>query len=133
MLEKGVVDSLGIAAFKGKILDIIDMEKGHTEARIFIDRITKIISHFMMKKGFSISVDNLDLQPETRKGIDEAMKKQFKEVDRLIDEYNKGFIYVSPGRTPEETLEDLIKAELWKIMNMTQKIIDKSVDDNNPQ
>ncbi len=132
MLEKGVVDSQGIAAFKGRILDIIDMEKGHTAARIFIDEITKIISHFMMKKGFSISVDNLDLNPETQKGIDEAMKKQFKEVERLIDEYNKGFIYVSPGRTPEETLEDLIKAELWKIMNMTQKIIDKSVDDKNP-
>ncbi|MFH1433180.1 MAG: DNA-directed RNA polymerase subunit A' [archaeon] len=129
-LKKGVVDSNGIAAFKGRILDTIDIEKGHTSARIFIDQVTKIIAQTLMKLGFSISLDNLDTDKETQKNIELAIKKQLDIVDKLIEDYKKGNIDVSPGRTPEETLEDLIMIELWRITNMTQKIIDKSVDED---
>ena len=130
-LKKGVIDSNGIAAFKGKVIDIIDMEKGHTEARIFIDSITKIISHTMMKFGFSISLDNLDTDKKTQDNIQKGIDEQLKEIDKLIEIYKKGKIEVSPGRSQEETLEDLIMIELWKITNTTQEIIDKNVDETN--
>ncbi len=130
-LKKGVVDTNGIAAFKGKIIDNIDIEKGHPEARKFIDSITKIISHTMMRFGFSISLDNLDTDQKTQDNIQKGIDEQLKEIDKLIEIYKKGEIEVSPGRSQEETLEDLIMIELWKITNKTQEIIDKNVDETN--
>lgn len=130
-LKKGVVDSNGIAAFKGRILDTIDLEYGHPAGRLFIDQITKIISQTMMKQGFSISLDDLDINKKTKKDIECSVAKQFDEVEKLVDKHKKGQLYIAPGRTSEETLEDMIMVELWKITNMTQKIIDTNVDKRN--
>lgn len=130
-LKKGVIDTNSIAAFKGRIIDTIDMEKGHSQARLFLDQITKIITRTMMKQGFSISLDNLDTDKTTRTNIEKAIDKQLEVIEKQIEDYKKGKIDVSPGRTPEEALEDMIMIELWKITNMTQQIIDKTVDETN--
>ncbi len=122
-LEVGVVDNTGIAPFKGKIVDAIDLECGHAEARKFLDSFTRVILEVMMRKGFSISLSDLDVSKETTRAINNVVSKQFAEVEDIIARGKKGQIDVSPGRTLEESEEALIMVALSKVTNESQNII----------
>ena len=122
-IMQGAIDEKSIAPFKGKLLDAIDLECGHTEARIFLDRITRIISEVMARKGFTISIGDLDMPASVDKEIQSLIDKRFDKVEELIDKYEKNKIESSPGRTPEETVEDRIMFELNNITNDVQNII----------
>lgn len=129
-LVQGVIDSRSIAAFKGKLIDEIDRHHGHEEARKFIDRITRMISEVMMKKGFSISVADLDISKKAENDIKRVIDEQFEKVDKHIKAYHSKKLDVFPGRSMEETLEDLIMRELWEVTNQVQKIIGKEVQES---
>lgn len=129
-LVQGVIDAKGIAAFKGNLIDAIDKELGHSAARQFIDLQTRIVAEFLMLRGFSTSIEDLDMGPEVRDDVKAVIDRQFKVVDSYIDMYKKGKIEVAPGRTAEETLEEMIMGELWRITNDVQKIIGEKAKDS---
>lgn len=127
----GVVDNRGIASFKGTILDAIDAQYGHERARIFLDQVTRVISEVMVRKGFSISVSDIDIPPKVKRSINEHIKEHSEIIAGYIEQYRKGKIEVFPGRSPEETLEDMIMAELWKITNKAQKLVRENPEKTN--
>lgn len=130
VLVHGVVDSKGIASFKGHIIDAIDAQFGHERARIFLDQVTRLLSEVMARKGFSISVTDIDIPAKLKRSIDAIIQEHLEAIKGLIGQYEKGKLELFPGRTAEETLEDLIMAELWKITNKTQKIVRENIEEN---
>jgi len=121
----GAVDSKGLSPFKGQILDKIDMEYGHEKAREFLDRVTRMCIKVLMLRGFTISISDIDLPEEIKKEIKKVVEKAYKEVEKIIEDYKKGKITPYPGRTVEETREDMIMAALWNVLNEVQDIIKK--------
>ncbi len=119
----GAIDSKAISPFKGLLLDKIDMEYGHEAAREFLDRVTKMCIRALMIRGFTISVSDIDLPANIKKEIKKIVDKTYKKIDEIIERYRKGEIEPYPGRTVEETREDLIMAELFNAVNEVQEII----------
>ncbi len=122
-LVEGVIDEKAISSFKGKLLDAIDRENGHSAAAEFLDKATRLILEYLNIRGFSVSLDDLDLGKEAQDEIEKIIDKHIKEIEKLIEKYNEGKLKENPGRTLEETLEDLILGELWGITNEVQKVI----------
>ncbi len=128
ILKHGVIDSKGIASFKGNVLDAVDAQFGHTRARLFLDQVTRLISEVMMRKGFSISVQDIDLPAKTKREINSIIDRQFVAMEAHIEQYRKGKMECFPGRTAEQTLEDLILEEVWKITNEVQKVVRENAE-----
>ncbi len=122
-LVKGVIDEKAIASFKGRLLDAIDKNNGHSAAAKFLDQVTRLILEFLMIRGFSVSLDDLDLGENALKEITKVIDEQVNSIDSIIKEYNEGKLQPNPGRTIEETVEDKIMGELWQITNKVQEII----------
>lgn len=132
-MVSGVIDQNAISPFKGQILDKIDLEFGHSVAVVFLERITRLATEYLMYRGFTISVSEEDVPQSVKDDINGFVDEHFVKVYALIDEFNKGKIEVQPGLTPEETLEGLILSELFEVVNKSQNLIAKEAKDNDAQ
>jgi len=104
-LETGVIDEKSIGAFKGVILNHIARQKGLTEARKFIDRVTKLGIAAINHIGFTTGIDDEDMPDEANMQIDERLARAKDKIDSLIRAYKQGELEEIPGRSLEETLE----------------------------
>ncbi len=129
-MVEGVIDKKAIAPFKGEILNKIDLEYGHSEAALFLERITRLATEYLMHRGFTISLSDEDIPDFVKKEINEVVEQHFIKVYELIDKFNKGKIAVHPGLTAKETLESLILRELYEIVNKSQDLIAKEAREN---
>lgn len=126
----GVIDKNAIAPFKGKILDKIDLDYGHKEAVLFLERVTRLATEYLMYRGFTISVSEEDISDAVKKEINKFVDEHFMKVYALIDDFKNGKIEVQPGLTPDETLEGLILGELYEVVNKSQNLIAKEAKEN---
>jgi len=134
-LLKGVIDSQALAqatsgGIKGRIIDAIERQFGQAEARSFLDRVTRMIAEFLMIRGFSISVDDLDIPPQIAAEIRKSREEQFRKVKDLLDKFREGNIEAAPGRTAEETVEDMIMGELKRVHDRAHELLRKREEDN---
>lgn len=113
-LKHGVIDA---AALRGNLLEEIFKQNGPAEARIFLDRLTTLSLHTLMVTGYTASLEEYNLSEEGKKRITKTLEKAEENVNELINTYRRGELERVPGKTLEETLEDMIMAELtrhWK-------------------
>lgn len=129
-LVEGVIDSAGMGAENGRIIDKIEKEYGSEFAKKFLFNISKLSMNFLMMNGFSVSVSDHDLPENAKKKISEVVEKARKDVNELIQSYEKGELEVLIGRTPKETLENLIKRRLNRCLNEVEEIVEKFAKEN---
>jgi len=116
---RGPVDGNSISAFKGKILEEISRLKGSNAARDFIDKVTRLAVGALMETGCTTGIDDADVPKEALLQISDAQNVAVKEVDKLVNAYNKGKLQPRPGRSVEETLE-------VEVMGLLGRVRDKS-------
>jgi DNA-directed RNA polymerase subunit A' len=129
-LLKGTIDKAAIGAESGKIINKIEKEYGSAEVKKFLYNITRLAIEYLMMYGFSISISDQDLPNEAKNKIRSIIEKVRKDVDELIDLFEKGKIRVLTGRTPKESLETLIKRRLNKALGETGKVLEKHMKEN---
>jgi DNA-directed RNA polymerase subunit A' len=123
-LIEGVIDANAIGREKGKLTDLIEWEYGHEVAHKFIDRVSQLGIKYLEKIGFTIGLDDFDIDEETSKAIKEAIKKVEQETEKIISDYREGKIERLPGRTLEESLEVMIMRALSGGINEARKIME---------
>lgn len=126
----GVIDENAIAPFKGRLIDKIELELGTAACREFIEKVTRITSEFLMHRGFSISISDEDISARTKKDVDSVINKHLKAIERMLADHKSGKMKAMPGRTVEETLEDLVLIELAKIATEVQSLVSEKMPDN---
>lgn len=129
-LTHGTIDKAAVGAMRGKILDKIEKIYGAYVARDFLFNVTKLSIQYLMKIGFSISISEQDLPPDAREKIKIAIDEARNDVNGLIDEYKTGRLKVLVGRTPEASLETLIKRRLNRTLDEAEKILQTHVKEN---
>ena len=129
-LIQGPIDSAGVGAENGKIIDKIEKEYGPEVAKKFLFNISKLSLNYLMMNGFSVSVSDQDLPEDARKEIKKIIEKVKHDVNELIKSYEKGELKVLIGRTPKETLENLIKRRLNRCLNEVEEVIEKYIKEN---
>lgn len=114
-LIKGVIDKNSIGAEKSDTLfHRIVKDYGSDVAAKFLNSISKLLDRFLTLKGFTYSIDELDLPDQVRARIDKVIEKAEGKVASLIEAYRSGTLERLPGQSLEETLEIHIMNELSK-------------------
>jgi len=126
-LRTGILDSNAVGAFKGKIINKVKRLVNEEKLKEFIDNLGRVGVSYLMSRGFSIGLSDLDLptnvQKKVRREIDEAQK----EANDLVIQFNKDRLKVLPGMTTEESLETQILSVLAEGLNKVSDIMIKHI------
>jgi len=130
VLKKGVVDKAGVGAEKGKIIGKLHRIVKNEDIRRFIDDYGRLGTSFLMRRGFSMGISDLDLPDSVHKVIREEIEKAEKESHKLISQYNKEELTVLPGMTLEESLEAQILNVLASGVSRVGDIVAENIRKN---
>ncbi|MFH0859606.1 MAG: DNA-directed RNA polymerase subunit A' [Candidatus Altiarchaeota archaeon] len=123
-LKSGIIDVEGL---EGDLLKEIFIRYGSERAKQFIDDSTRLSIRSFMKYGFSVGIDEGDLPPRGIKDIEDLIKGTEGNVNELIKSYNQDELKIIPGKSPQESLEDYIMAELGRCRSEAGKIAAKYI------
>ncbi|UCG95006.1 MAG: DNA-directed RNA polymerase subunit A' [archaeon] len=129
-LKTGVIDSKAIGREKGLLLDFIEKNYGSGEARLFLDRVSKLGIRFLMEKGFTIGISDQDISDKAKKDIEKVVRKVEKECMELIGKYRNRELEQLPGQTLKESLETYIMKALRKVVDQASEIISDTLPEN---
>jgi len=126
-LLRGVIDKNSIGAEKADtIFHRIIKDYGTNVGHDFLNSISRLINGFLSVRGFTYSLDELELAEREIKIISRVMRSMEKNVSKLVNEYESGALERLPGQSLQETFE-------IKVMNELAKARDKAgetVQDN---
>src|SRR5438132_1135513 len=126
ILEQGVIDKASIGAEKSESLfHRIVKDYGAEEARRFLNAVTRLLDRFMLLRGFTYAMDELQLAPATKEKITKAIAKAEERVDEYIESYRKGTLERLPGQSLEESLEIYIMNELSRARDVAGDYADQ--------
>jgi DNA-directed RNA polymerase subunit A' len=126
-LLEGCLDANAVGAFKGKIISKIRRLESNQVVRDFIDNTGRLGVAYLMKRGFSIGLSDLDLPPRIRIEIHAEIQKAERNSNKLIDDYNHGRLKALPGMTIKESLEAQILNVLATGLNKISEIVMKNI------
>ena len=125
-LVRGVMDAHSYKALdRCELLDRIVKDYGTAAARGFLDAVTRLSIASARMLGFTTGVDDEDLPPEAKERIAELLENARKNVDQLIEVYNRGEMEPLPGRSLRETLEMRIMGTLAEARDRAGAIAEK--------
>jgi len=129
-LKRGVIDSKAISSENGKLIDVIEKEFGTDVAHKFIDRVASIGIKYLDRIGFTIGLDEFDLDKEILEKIKQVLDSSEKEVEKLISLYKEGKIEILPGSNARESLEAHILRALSKSTEGAERIIKENIKES---
>ena len=128
----GVIDRNSIGAEKSEsILHRIVKEYGSEEAKKFLNSLSKLVNAYLSMKGFSYTLDELDISDEIRKKIRKRTDEARKKISELIQQYNAGVLPRLPGQTLEDSFEIYAMNELAKARDDCGEYVDEYFGMNN--
>ncbi len=129
-LKTGVLDSNAVGAFKGKLLNKVRRIVDEDRLKDFIDNLGKLAVSYLMTRGFSIGISDLDLPPNVHRKIQREIENAEKEANNLVVKFNKGKMKALPGMTTEESLETQILSVLAEGLNRVSDIVIKNIKES---
>jgi DNA-directed RNA polymerase subunit A' len=126
-LESGVVDKVGVGAEKGKIINKVQHFCTKEELRDFIDRCGRLGIAYLMLRGFSIGISDLDLGADVLKRIAEQIAVAEKEANTLIEQYGSDQLKILPGMTRKESLEAQVMNALSTGVSRVSEIVSENI------
>ncbi|MEM7816101.1 MAG: DNA-directed RNA polymerase subunit A' [Candidatus Aenigmatarchaeota archaeon] len=127
-VKTGAIDAKGVGAFKGKIISKIDgIYADKEEVKNFIDKCGRLGIAFIMRRGFSMGISDLDIDPQIRKSIQEEIKTSEREANLLIQKFRRNELKILPGMTAEASLEAQIMNALASGVSRVSDIVSEHI------
>jgi DNA-directed RNA polymerase subunit A' len=112
------------------MIDRLEIEQGQQFVRDFIFKITKLALAYLMDVGFSISISDQDIPADARAEIKAVIDKVERDIDGLIQSFERGEGKILAGRTPKESLETWIKRRVSKVLDEVEGILQGRMAEN---
>jgi DNA-directed RNA polymerase subunit A' len=126
VLERGVIDKNSIGAEKSESLfHRIVKDYGSEVGRSFLNSICKLLNKYITLRGFTYSMDELDIPEPVKEKIRSAISKAENRVNELVESYKNGTLERLPGQSLEESLEIYIMNELSRARDQAGEYADK--------
>lgn len=129
-LRSGALGSNAVGAFKGRIINKVRRILDEEKLKNFIDNLGKLGIAYLMLRGFSIGISDLDLPSGAKKKIEREIDNAQKEANDLVVKFDKGKLKVLPGMTPEESLETQILSVLAEGLNKVSDIMINNIKES---
>ncbi len=130
-IESGVVDKNAFGVESGDLVKSLDKDVGKSKTIAVLENVFKLGTNYLSNNGFTISVNDLNINERIRKSTNEIIQEAEEETNKIIEDYNSGNIEVIPSKTAEETREIKILQTLNGIRTKIGKIIEKEIPESN--
>ncbi len=125
-LVSGVIDRRSIGAEQSEsLLHRIIKDYGTQAGREFLNKITRMLKHYISMRGFTYAYNELVLSPKAVDRIKKTMERIEVKIEDLIASYRKGTLPRLPGQTLEDSFEIYVMNELAKARDESGKIADE--------
>ncbi len=104
-LVEGVIDKKTIGDGGGTLLRHLHKNYGSDAVLETVGYMFNMGIQVLRKRGFTISMNDFDIPKEIEKDIDKINNKVFKEIDKIIEEYQSGKLEKMTGLTIDQTFE----------------------------
>jgi DNA-directed RNA polymerase subunit A' len=131
-ISEGVIDENAFGVENGELLKAIDNEFGRDKAIEVLQNSYTLGTKYLSNHGFTISVNDLDVNEKVKEATKEIIKEAEKETDVIINNYMIGKLEVIPGKTAEESREIKILQTLNGIRTNIGKVIGQELPKSNP-
>lgn len=130
VLEKGRIDKAGMGAEDGKIIRKLETILDSQKLTEFIDKTGNLGTAFVMKRGLTFGISDLDLSAPIENKIRLEIIKSQKESHELIKKFEKGDLRILPGLTPSESLEAQVMNTLSNGISRVSEIVRENIVGN---
>ncbi|MCS7119825.1 MAG: DNA-directed RNA polymerase subunit A' [Nitrososphaerota archaeon] len=131
-LLSGVIDKNSIGAEKSEsLLHRIIKDYGTETGRIFLDKMSRLLSRFITMRGFSYSYKDLDLSSDAKSKIQQTIKQAEKKVESFMKALQEGTLERLPGQSLIDSFEIYVMNELSKAFEKAGKIADADLEMEN--
>ncbi len=129
-LIEGIIDKKTIGSGGGVLLR-------HLHKNFQVDYVLEIISHMfqlgiqvLKKEGLTVSMGDFDVSKEVETEVENVNKKVFKEIDKVMKDYESGKLEKLTGLSIKQTFEIKLLQLLNSIRDESMKIVQEKLDPN---
>ncbi len=128
-LERGVLEEDALSDYGGEIIQQLKIEYGSDKVAEFLNRVSTIGAVFLTRRGFSISLDDLEIPDDATEEIRKLVEDTVTDADEVIEDYKSGEMETITGKTLDETREIRVTQTLNEVFTDIGEIIRENVDD----
>jgi len=128
----GTVDKYAFGVEDGILIKLIDQMKGRDVAFETIRESFGLGTKYLSKRGFTISLDDLNVNQKVKEMTQEIMKEAEIKTNKIIESYNNETLEIIPGKTLEESREIKIMKVLNEVRTKIGKIVKREFPRENP-
>jgi DNA-directed RNA polymerase subunit A' len=129
-LESGILDEDALGDYGGEIIQQLKIEYGSDKVTEFLNRVSRIGAVFLTRRGFSISVEDLEVPDEATQRIRKLVEGTVEDAEEVIEEYKDGKMEQITGKTLEETREIRVTQTLNNVFTDIGDIISDNVTED---
>ncbi len=122
-LKQGRIDEAAVGSFAGKLTEKIERKHGTEVTKDFLDSISRLSLEYLNRRGFSMSISDLDITEESKDEITNMINDAEEDSHRLIQNFEEGDIDQIPGQTKKESLESHINRRLGQVQNSANDVV----------
>jgi DNA-directed RNA polymerase, beta'' subunit/160 kD subunit len=126
---EGVFDKKSIGNQQPEsILHWLIKEYGDEYGRWFMDNVFRVFLRYSEMKGFTMTLEDVSIPEKAREEIEFQIEENIKKVEELIQKFKRRELEPIPGRTLEESFENLVQETLEKLRTSAGEISSKYLD-----
>ena len=129
-LVRGQLDDDALSDYGGEIIQQLKIEYGSDKVAEFLNRVSRIGAVYLSRRGFSISIDDLEVDEESAQQINELVDQAQEEAEDVLERYQNGDLESITGKTQDETREIRVTQALNNVFTEITDIISDSFDDD---
>ena len=129
-LEKGVLTDDALGDYGGEIIQQLNIEYGSDKVAEFLNRVSRVGAVFLTRRGFSISIEDLEVPNEATEEIRGLVEQTVDDAEEVIESYKDGDMEAITGKTMDETREIRVTQTLNNVFADIGEIIKDNVDED---
>ncbi len=129
-LEEGVLDEDALGDYGGEIIQQLNIEYGPDKVAEFLNRVSRIGSVYLTRRGFSIGLEDLEIPDSATDNINDLVEDAVDNALEVIDKFHNNELEAITGKTMEETREIQVTKALNEVFADIGDIISDNVEED---
>ena len=131
VVEQGIFDKDIFSKPSKGVVHVTYRDYGPTDTVNFIDAMQNTVEQFLVYNGFSVGISDLIADEDTRKQMEEVVKKRKAAIENILLQIHLDLFDNSTGKTNQQEFEDKVYTELNKATDESGKIGLGALSDEN--